>query len=1215
MSKRLKNNFLNLYKFFAIFSLFFQLLYPLLATAVPVYAGADLVAVSADLETPQASESSAMLVEEDKGDEDEGEVEEAEGDEEANGEQQKSIEDTTEEIKDSADKELSAKEEEGKSENSELKDEEESEISGMLTEEPAVPMPSMDLTSFGMLSMMTEDAEEPEIVKLDTYFRKDTYKGISVDIHVNNLSDATKVEVKVEREHGSPVVKINKPDGKVLGTLNTGDKAVTTAPIVIQKGTYDEEGSTSWFKPDATWVHYQTPEKVVVTIERDHGNKQPLIGEVLLAQIGTGQATLEEVMPDPEDSPYPVRAYNYPDDGAILSTSNPKLVWYPLDQTIANSFPDKPRKYDVRYSSSLEGLDSASLINTGVSPYVTLSNLKNGKYFWQMRVKNNAGTKHSDWATPRSFTVNAPVDPNNQHQLTLGGSVYRDHKLNDCYNRSTCLNRAENLGAGWELRLYEEKDGTWEYLQTTQSKDDGKFTFKQLKEAGVYHICEVLKPGWTQQVQTWSGSGYGVNTTNLSGATDEGTYCTTTTYDDSGDRSSKHNFGNVDTTKPITTILGPSDGGFYNGGLITISIKSEDSESGLAQVVANLYRKTEAGSQIHNSCVNKNLDTYPAEHNFECNINVDNLEEGEYFLKTNAHDRGGNVSNTPEWHFTVDDTDPNTPSLVSPENNDVVNGASVTNVWSNIPDAHHYIYESYHDADMNNLRWTEEVAFSQKTAINVADSVFWWRVKAVDTAGNESEWSVLWKVTVDNIAPDTEITNVADGQVLSGSIDIFGTIKDINLSHYWLNIVGPSYSGGPGTVNSGSIDSPTKLFTWNTKDVDDGEYTITLAARDKAGNKDDGSVRWVNVIVDNTAPTSTITPPEGSEVNEDTATLTIIYDTTIPTVSLAISPDNPDGKRSWYITQPTVTLTASDAYIDRIEYQWNSKDGAWTTYTNPLQPGQGRNTLYYRAVDKAGNGLDEIGVKTIQFDKEAPSEVKSFSIDREGKDATVTWEDASDNVGIYRYEIIWELGDKRFSDTVRSNIKEYTIEGLEDGQYEVRVRAIDAAGWEATAGKQGLTIGEGEVAGASTIPEIIGEGIGGAIQFFTDAISGEALSATEEEPQENAATTQAGDENGLVAGVTDSCGFGVYYLPVLLLAGLLILLAVLELFVQTSVVSKTVIAGILVVLTIAANHFLKNDACYSEGSMMSAVSQWCWVMAILLGAVVRLFGSMFVEEG
>lgn len=174
MSKRLKNNFLNLYKFFAIFSLFFQLLYPLLATAVPVYAGADLVAVSADLETPQASESSAMLVEEDKGDEDEGEVEEAEGDEEANGEQQKSIEDTTEEIKDSADKELSAKEEEGKSENSELKDEEESEISGMLTEEPAVPMPSMDLTSFGMLSMMTEDAEEPEKVKLDTYFRKDT---------------------------------------------------------------------------------------------------------------------------------------------------------------------------------------------------------------------------------------------------------------------------------------------------------------------------------------------------------------------------------------------------------------------------------------------------------------------------------------------------------------------------------------------------------------------------------------------------------------------------------------------------------------------------------------------------------------------------------------------------------------------------------------------------------------------------------------------------------------------------------------------------------------------------------------------------------------------------------------------------------------------------------------------------------------------------------
>ena len=271
--------------------------------------------------------------------------------------------------------------------------------------------------------------------------------------------------------------------------------------------------------------------------------------------------------------------------------------------------------------------------------------------------------------------------------------------------------------------------------------------------------------------------------------------------------------------------------------------------------------------------------------------------------------------------------------------------------------------------------------------------------------------------------------------------------------------------------------------------------------------------------------------------------------------------------------------------------------------------------LHYRAVDKAGNGLDEIGVKTIQFDKEAPSEVKSFSIDREGKDATVTWEDASDNVGIYRYEIIWELGDKRFSDTVRSNIKEYTIEDLEDGQYEVRVRAIDAAGWEATAGKQGLTIGEGEVAGASTLTEIIGDGIGGAVQTFANVISGEALGATEEEPQENAATTQAGDEKGLVAGVTDSCGFGVYYLPVLLLGRFVNSVGSIGIVCSNQCGFQNSYCRHIGSPDDCSKSFPQNDACYSEGSMMSAVSQWCWVMAILLGAVVRLFGSMFVEEG
>lgn len=96
---------------------------------------------------------------------------------------------------------------------------------------------------------------------------------------------------------------------------------------------------------------------------------------------------------------------------------------------------------------------------------------------------------------------------------------------------------------------------------------------------------------------------------------------------------------------------------------------------------------------------------------------------------------------------------PDAPTLVSPADGAIVQGASLTNVWDPVPGADHYIYESYKDAAASEVRWTQNVAGTSKTATNVADTTFWWRVKAVDGDGVESDWSELWKLTVDNTAP------------------------------------------------------------------------------------------------------------------------------------------------------------------------------------------------------------------------------------------------------------------------------------------------------------------------------------------------------------------------------------------------------------------------------------------------------------------------------
>src|SRR5690606_21367532 len=116
-----------------------------------------------------------------------------------------------------------------------------------------------------------------------------------------------------------------------------------------------------------------------------------------------------------------------------------------------------------------------------------------------------------------------------------------------------------------------------------------------------------------------------------------------------------------------------------------------------------------------------------------------------------AGDAAGNESPvSAQCSITLDQDAPDAFN-VSQADDSVVNGASVTQEWgSRATDVAYYIYESYHDAGANNLRWHEKINATSKTATNVADNNYWWRVKAVDHAGNESGWSELWKLTVNN---------------------------------------------------------------------------------------------------------------------------------------------------------------------------------------------------------------------------------------------------------------------------------------------------------------------------------------------------------------------------------------------------------------------------------------------------------------------------------
>lgn len=142
----------------------------------------------------------------------------------------------------------------------------------------------------------------------------------------------------------------------------------------------------------------------------------------------------------------------------------------------------------------------------------------------------------------------------------------------------------------------------------------------------------------------------------------------------------------------------------------------------------------------------------------------------------------------------------------------------------------YYVYESYHDELAANKRWTETVNApkTSKTATGVSESVFWWRVKAVDKAGNVGPWSELWKVTVDNTAPVITLIDNAEVSVTQGEVwvDPKATVMD---------------------ATEGDITP--KLSISGTVDIDTaGEYTLMYSASDSAGNAATPVTRIVRVI-------------------------------------------------------------------------------------------------------------------------------------------------------------------------------------------------------------------------------------------------------------------------------------------------------------------------------------------------------------------------------
>ena len=417
-------------------------------------------------------------------------------------------------------------------------------------------------------------------------------------------------------------------------------------------------------------------------------------------------------------------------------------------------------------------------------------------------------------------------------------------------------------------------------------------------------------------------------------------------------------------------------------------------------------------------------------------------EDGSYDLRAYALDSAGNLEQTALMTNIIFDRIAPVVDLTSPLSSLL---RTTVAVRGSVNDAnpHHYWLVIQNSANQkvagpgtvnDSSSFTDKFFFNWNTNA-VSDGDYTIKLEARDSANNKDAGSVVWqKFTVDNTAPVSTINsplNTGDNSVvITNAWDgtIAGTASDnlTGVDRVELNI-----DDGSGPVIVTALGDTN--WTYSLPTPPEGTYTISSHAIDQAGNR------------------------------ENTYTITIVYDKTIPEVNLSVDPVDPDGKNGWYSTRPTVTLTATDDNdpiygTDRIEYQWDSKDGTWTTYTVPIQPStEGRHVLYYRAIDKAGN-FSEIGIKNLAWDQteltEGPLEVDVTPERSGGPDAKVTWEAATDNVGIDHYKVTFDLldGDADFSKDVASHVRELTTDKLtQAGTWKVTVTAYDGAAHEKSA--------------------------------------------------------------------------------------------------------------------------------------------------------------------
>ncbi len=290
--------------------------------------------------------------------------------------------------------------------------------------------------------------------------------------------------------------------------------------------------------------------------------------------------------------------------------------------------------------------------------------------------------------------------------------------------------------------------------------------------------------------------------------------------DTAGNLNSSWYFFSVDSTRPTIQLVTPLNNSIISAGtLLDFSVL----DSNLDYV--NYSINAGPGTPLS--------DPY--------DISTSGWTDGDYTVQINTEDMAGN-SNSSWYFFTVDSTIP-TIQLISPLNNSIITAGTILDFSVLDSNLDHVTY-SINGGPDNLLSDPYDISTS-----GWADGDYTVQINAVDIAGNtNSSWYFF---TIDASSPTILLNSPGNNSIIASGtlLDFLVTDTDLSQTNYSIN---------------GGADIPfTDPFDISTSGWADGDYTVTINARDVAGNK---NTKWFSFTIDSTKPIIQLNSPFNNSI-------------------------------------------------------------------------------------------------------------------------------------------------------------------------------------------------------------------------------------------------------------------------------------------------------------------------------------------------------------